>query len=275
MHLTPLLPCLIFNLIFLLKPVSYRVNWLINDFYDGSIEMVIMNAILYLQIIFYLFISYQTVSTQNKISVYIEQNGFKTNITWVRLFLIVNFIITLISLPFCFFIHNEQANIFIGKSAMNIDFIFLFVMTVLKNAFMDTEKMEEKKILNQMNENQAAGYSKTLTEYMDTYKSYLDVNCSIRSLAVQTNIPEYQLSKLLNAHGGISFADFINDYRLKEAVFYLKDKSKQRKNIDTIALDCGFGSRSSFYRAFDKVYSMSPTAYRNHLDFNHNALEIQ
>ena len=275
LHLIPLLPCLIFNLIFSLRPVADRINWLIHDFYSGSQEMIIINAVLYLQIIFYLIISYQAVRTQKKVSIYIEKNGFRTDITWVRLFLLVNIIIILISLPVCFLINNERTSIFIGQTAMNIDFIFLFVMTALKIGYMDTEKMEEKKISYQINETQAASYLKTLTVYMDTCKPYRNESCSLPTLALQTNIPEYQLSKLLNAHGGISFADFINDYRVKEAVIYLEDKSKQRKNIDTIALECGFGSRSSFYRAFDKVYSISPAAYRKQYDSNHNALEVQ
>jgi AraC-like DNA-binding protein len=238
-------------------------------------EMTIINAVLYLQIIFYLIISYQAVRIQKKVSVYIEKNGFRTNITWIRLFLLVNIIVILISLPVCFLINNERTSIFIGHTAMNIDLIFLFIMTALKIGYIDTEKMEGKKIPYQINETQAASYWKTLTAHMETCKPYQDENCSISSLALQTNIPEYQLSKLLNAHGGISFADFINDYRVKEAIIYLEDRSKQRKKIDTIAMECGFGSRSSFYRAFDKVYSISPTAYRNQYDSNHNALDVQ
>jgi len=266
LHLIPLLPCLIFNLIFILRPANDRVNWLIHDFYSGSIEMIIINAVLYLQIIFYLIISYQAVRIQKKVSVYIEKNGFRTNITWVGSFLLVNIIVALISFPVCFFIHNEQTNILIGQTAMNIDFIFLFVMTALKIGYMDTEKMEEKKISYQINETQSASYWKTLTAYMDTCKPYRNESCSLPSLAEQTNIPVHHLSNLLNAHGKMSFADFINKYRLNEALIYLQDKSKQRKNMETIAMECGFGSPSSFYRAFDKVYSISPNAYRKQHD---------
>ena len=266
LHLIPLLPCFVFNLIFFLRPANDRVNWLILDFYSGSIEMIIINAVLYLQIFFYLIISYQAVRIQKKVSVYIEKNGFRTNITWVGSFLLVNIIVALISFPVCFFIHNEQTNILIGQTAMNIDFIFLFVMTALKIGYMDTEKMEEKKISYQINETQSASYWKTLTAYMDTCKPYRNESCSLPSLAEQTNIPVHHLSNLLNAHGKMSFADFINKYRLNEALIYLQDKSKQRKNMETIAMECGFGSPSSFYRAFDKVYSISPNAYRKQHD---------
>ena len=269
-HLTPLIPCIVFNFMFLNKPIAERIEWLTHDFYKGSPEMTIINTVLYLQIIFYLFISYLAVSKQIKLSAHIEKNGFRTNITWIKSFLIVNISIIIISIPVCFIINNEQTNIIIGQTAMNIDFIFLFIISVLKIGFMDTEKIEEKKTSYLINQIQAARYWQILTEYMDTRKPYQDEDCSLHSLAKSINISDHQLSKLLNAHGGISFSDYINEYRIKEAVIYLEDRSKKRKNIDTIAIECGFGSRSSFYRAFEKVYYTTPAAYRNKLKSNFN-----
>lgn len=262
MHGLPLLPCVVFNMLFYYRPVDERVNWLIRDFYSGSMEMTIINAVLYLQIICYLMISLQAVSTQHKVSVYIERNGFRTNISWVRIFLFINIVFVLASLPICFLINNERTSIFIGQAAMDTDFIFLFVMAALKFSTADTEKIEEKKVSYQINEEQAASYWKMLTAYMETSKAYLDENCSLHSVAEDIGISQFQLSKILHTHGGISFADFINDYRLKEALIYLQDRSKQRKTIYTIAIECGFGSRSSFYRAFNKAYATTPATYR-------------
>jgi AraC-like DNA-binding protein len=262
LHGLPLLPCVVFNVLFYYRPVDERVNWLIRDFYSGSMEMTIINVVLYLQIICYLMISLQAVSTQHKVSIYIERNGFRTNISWVRIFLFINIVFVLASLPICFLINNERTSIFIGQAAMDTDFIFLFVMAALKFSTADTEKIEEKKVSYQINEEQAASYWKMLTAYMETSKAYLDENCSLHSVAEDIGISQFQLSKILHTHGGISFADFINDYRLKEALIYLQDRSKQRKTIYTIAIECGFGSRSSFYRAFNKAYATTPATYR-------------
>jgi AraC-like DNA-binding protein len=88
----------------------------------------------------------------------------------------------------------------------------------------------------------------------------------LRILAELTNVPEHQLSKLLNAHGGISFNDFINGYRLNEAIVYLEETGKNRKTIDAIAHECGFGSRATFHRVFSKAYAASPNAYRKKMD---------
>lgn len=262
LYLLPLLPCFIFNLLFLFWPVSERINWLRNDFYFGSWQMNVINVVLYLQIMVYLFISYKTVQSHQKISPYVVKNGYRTNVTWVKLFLLTNLIITIVSLPVCFYINNERTSILIGQTAMNVDLLFLFIMTALKIGNMDTEKVEEEKPSYQMNKEQAVGYWEIIGQYMDSCKPYRDENCSLRLLSEQTNIPKYQLSKTLNSHGGISFSDFVNEYRLKEATILLTEQSKHRKTIDAIAIDCGFGSRNSFYRAFKKQYGITPATYR-------------
>lgn len=266
LHGLPLVPCVLFNVLFYYWPVDDRINWLIRDFYSGSMEMLLINVVLYLQISFYLFTGYKAIRNQRKISDYVEKNGFRTNISWIGKFLFLNIIVVFVSMPFCFLINNERNSILLGLVVLNIDFIYLFIRAVLKTDIIEPEKMEEKKIPYLMNEEKAVSYWKTLTEYMDSCKPYHDEDCSVHSLAEQTNIPEHHLSNLLHAHAKISFADFINKYRLREAEILLKDKSKYRKTIDTIALECGFGSRSSFYRAFARVYGITPRVYRKQHD---------
>lgn len=266
LHLVPILPVFLFNIFFVFQPTHYRVHWLINDFHNGSKEMMMINALLYLQIIFYLIISYRVVQKQRKESIEIEQAGFITNINWIRLFLLINMLVAVISLPVCFFINNERTNIMLGQTAMNVDFIFLFFMTLQKAGVLSTEKIEKKKNTNPLSDEQAQEYWTKLTETMQTAKPYLNSECTLRILAELTNVPEHQLSKLLNAHGGISFNDFINGYRLNEALVYLEETGKNRKTIDAIAHECGFGSRATFHRAFIKAYGITPNAYRKKMD---------
>lgn len=266
LHLLPVVPVLLFNASFVLHPVSYRVNWLINDFYHGSKEMIFINVILYLQIIFYLCICYRAVKKEQKNSLHIDTDGFITNINWIKLFLRINIVGTIFSLPFCFLINNEHTNIILGQTAMNVDFIFLFVTTLQKAGVLSTERIEKKKNTTSLCDELAQEYWTKLTETMQTAKPYLQSECTLRILAGLTNIPEHQLSKLLNAHGGISFNDFINGYRLNEAIVYLEETGKSRKTIDVIAIECGFGSRATLHRVFSKAYGTSPNAYRKKKD---------
>ncbi|HLP05933.1 MAG TPA: helix-turn-helix domain-containing protein [Paludibacter sp.] len=270
-HALPLIPCAIFNWMFCSWTATDRVNWLIRDFYSGSWQMSIINAALYLQVISYLVVSYRKVLRLQKLSAYVERDGYRTNVNWIRLFLLLNLVVTIISLPICFYVNNERASIIIGQSVMNIDLLFLFVLFSLKISHMDTEKIEDRKPSYQIDAAQAVNCWEILARFMVESKPYRDENCSLHSISVQTKIPEHQLSKTLNAHGGVSFADFINEYRLEEARLLLKE-SRDRKTMNEIAVGCGFGSRSSFYRAFRKSFEITPTAYRKQFEPNGNRI---
>lgn len=265
LHLIPLLPCLIFNFMFSLRPVPDRVNWLIQDFYSGSMEMTFINAVLYLQIIVYLWLGYRKVMRSYTISPIIETDGYRVNITWVRFFLLTNLVIATVSLPICFKINNERTSIIIGQTAMQINLLFLFVLNALNIHKVGEEKIEEKKTVQQIDRELAEEYMETLINHMKVHKPHCDINCSVRTLSLQTDIPERLLSKALNTHSGISCSEFINQYRLKEAVLLLQNMQKSGKTIDAIVVECGFGSRSSFYRLFKEEYSVTPSEYRKQL----------
>lgn len=99
-----------------------------------------------------------------------------------------------------------------------------------------------------------------LIQYMETEKPYLDDKITLQSLASDYNIPEKQLSALINQHLGKHFFDFINSYRIKDAQRMLT----QQKDLTVLEIlfDVGFNSKSSFYTAFKKETGTTPSNYR-------------
>jgi len=59
------------------------------------------------------------------------------------------------------------------------------------------------------------------------------------------------VSRAINQATGSNFNQFVNQYRILEAQQLLKDKSNFK--LEAIAMEAGFGSISSFRRAFNKV----------------------
>lgn len=59
--------------------------------------------------------------------------------------------------------------------------------------------------------------------------------------------------------GCVNLNDYINRLRLEHAVKLMK--SNRLYTIDSIAESSGFNSRSTFYRAFQNVFGMSPLQY--------------
>ena len=57
---------------------------------------------------------------------------------------------------------------------------------------------------------------------------------------------------------GIGIGRYISTVRLKNALLLLEDKCS---SVTEIALECGFGSIRTFYRAFEREFGCSPSEY--------------
>jgi AraC-like DNA-binding protein len=60
----------------------------------------------------------------------------------------------------------------------------------------------------------------------------------------------------------MNYSCFVNEYRVKEAQFLLKDKRYRDKTIEEISVMVGFSNRQSFYAAFYKMLGETPNHYR-------------
>jgi AraC-like DNA-binding protein len=101
-----------------------------------------------------------------------------------------------------------------------------------------------------------------LTAYMATEKPYLNASLSLRNLAEDMKINSRDLSVLINQHLNQHFFDFINAYRIKEAMKILKNPSKKAFTVLEILYEVGFNSKSSFNTAFKKHTGYTPTQYK-------------
>ena len=100
-----------------------------------------------------------------------------------------------------------------------------------------------------------------LQQKIDEEKLYRQSNLKLENLSQQTGITAKQISYILNHHFKKGFNDFINEYRIQEAISKLNTDALQNTTMEGIALDVGFSSRSTFYRAFKKVTGETPTSY--------------
>lgn len=96
-------------------------------------------------------------------------------------------------------------------------------------------------------------------------KRFLEANLTMHSLAADMGMSVSHLSKLINAYGENNFSDFINYLRVEQAKSLLADPKFNRYTVVAIGLECGFNSRSTFYAAFKKFTSKTPTDYQEGL----------
>jgi len=102
-----------------------------------------------------------------------------------------------------------------------------------------------------------------LLAYMSSDKPYLDPNLTLTQLAKQLTISRNQLSEVINTGVGDNFYNFINKYRIDEVKQLIRNDSKKRFKIISLAYEAGFNSKSSFNNIFKKMMGLTPSAYRD------------
>ena len=100
-----------------------------------------------------------------------------------------------------------------------------------------------------------------LLDFMDNEQPYLDSELRLDDLANKLNLSRHHMSQIINEHFDISFFDFINRYRIKEAKTLLTEDDNS--NITDVLYSCGFNNRVSFYKAFKKFVGITPSEFRS------------
>jgi AraC-like DNA-binding protein len=93
-------------------------------------------------------------------------------------------------------------------------------------------------------------------------KLYLDPLLSLEALASEFGMSKSYFSKLINSYSDYNFSDFINSLRVEQAKKFLSNDEFSEYTIVAIGLECGFNSKSTFYSAFKKFTSQTPTTFR-------------
>lgn len=101
-------------------------------------------------------------------------------------------------------------------------------------------------------------WKSTLT-FMEKETPFLNNNLSLSSLAELLNMPPHYLSQVINQIAKQNFFDFVNSYRVQFAKELLLETND---TVLKIAMDSGFNSKTTFYKAFKKDSSMSPSEFR-------------
>lgn len=132
-----------------------------------------------------------------------------------------------------------------------------------------TEIPKSKYSRSALGEEQALRISKKIKSAMQNERLYLDPNLSLSKLASHIGASANHVSQTLNETLGMSFFDYVNRWRI--------EASKQRialgkKSVLNIALDVGFNTSSSFYKAFKKETGKTPRGFRNSIQRKVNDL---
>jgi len=115
--------------------------------------------------------------------------------------------------------------------------------------------------LKEKSEKQLNFFTK-INSYVIDHKKFLDPYLSLESLAKELKVCSGYLSLLINTYSGKNFSDYINEFRIDQVKKLIIDNEYVNYTIESIGLESGFNSKSTFYSAFKKFTGQSPRQFR-------------
>ncbi len=74
-------------------------------------------------------------------------------------------------------------------------------------------------------------------------------------------MPQNTVSEVINTVFNMTFSDYICEYRINEIKARLLTNELEIRTIESIAMDNGFNSRSSFHNSFKKLTGLTPREF--------------
>jgi AraC-like DNA-binding protein len=121
---------------------------------------------------------------------------------------------------------------------------------------------ERKYTKSGLSGSQMEKYKRRLESLMKFEDVYRRPDLTLPNLAALVNCSVNHLSQVINSGFGMSFFDYLNQYRIEHAKHMLSQKSGRQQSVLSIAFTVGFNSNSSFYTAFKKASGQTPAQYR-------------
>ncbi len=136
----------------------------------------------------------------------------------------------------------------------SIGYLALKTSKLLNGIKVDTTKYQSTLLPKNFSE---STYEK-LQAHMISHKPYKNNEIKLGDLAKELSLSPNQLSQIINQNAHQNFAEFINAYRVREAIELIA----QIDRINQLAYEVGFNNRTTFNQVFKATTGYTPTAYK-------------
>lgn len=105
---------------------------------------------------------------------------------------------------------------------------------------------------------------KRMEDLMNEKKLYRNNEISLAMIAEELGSNRTYISTIINKYSGKTFHNYINSYRINEAISLISDTDKEIV-LKALCDEIGYNSMSCFYRAFQKETGCTPMIYRDRI----------
>lgn len=113
-----------------------------------------------------------------------------------------------------------------------------------------------------LNEEKKTDLFQALEKLMSEQKVYMDNLLTKDKVAELLGSNRTYLSQIINEQTGKTFTQYINDYRIQDAIRRLSDPENQIP-LKALSVELGFNSSTTFYKQFQTATGMTPAQYRS------------
>nr|WP_315166902.1 helix-turn-helix domain-containing protein [uncultured Flavobacterium sp.] len=119
---------------------------------------------------------------------------------------------------------------------------------VLKENLVYSEKLKDK-----------------MREYFVSQKPYLNPKLKLEDIVLELGVPKKEITQLLKQEYGFNFNTYVNSFRVEELKQLFSDPAYANFKIESVAEKAGFGSKQSFYNAFETFTGVKPNYFRSQI----------
>nr|WP_321234143.1 helix-turn-helix domain-containing protein [uncultured Psychroserpens sp.] len=135
-----------------------------------------------------------------------------------------------------------------------IGYLSLKMSKLLNGIKVDTTKYQANSLPEKFSKEMFA----KLVEHVQVNESFKNNEIKLLDLAEELSLTSHQLSQIINQNANQNFSEFINSYRVKEALKLIS----QIDRINLLAYEVGFNNRTTFNKVFKKTTGLTPTQYK-------------
>lgn len=101
-----------------------------------------------------------------------------------------------------------------------------------------------------------------LCRLMEQERLYAEAQLTREKVAERLGTNRTYLTRAVKEKTGMSYLQFVNSYRINEAIRILSDKDNTNYPLKQIWSDLGFSSPSTFFKIFQQTVGITPSTYR-------------
>lgn len=199
----------------------------------------------------------------------------KSKLTFITRFVGLIYLLTLATTVFYLVLPQHLVEYLYLPCLITLIYIYILVYTFREHSIFTTQSYQQfledtlpaseemqadTSIAVQLPEPELRQLALRIGTYLDETQAFTNPDLSIGMLARGMRCPVDKISAAINKEMKQNFFDLINEKRVEKSKTLLVTKIQQMK-IEAIAYEAGFNSRASFYRAFKKCTSMTPSEY--------------